>query len=665
MHNLNVSEIHLCQRCSRLLAYHLSGEKQVWRIGLKRSESLPGKFFHDKIVQPLHKKLASTRTRLFKAVNTICQATDHNFKIRFLEILESNFFLDFMQKHSQSLDTADLLNIGKAFEQWSAFLSEFLLPIIQNMGDQFSLSEIFYLPEQLISQTYNPESGKSLTISGKYDAILFDTFHKEIVILECKGRDRDRSDEDITQVGLYAWLIEQKTGILPRGEILYLTGTDQRYTISPTKMRDIVNQLPHMFDHTIQILDAHTNQKPIHLPRSADAQLCTECPFASHCDTEYGDVSEKTKNTDNASNNTDDKSRNTDDASTHTDGESKGIDTIINLFNMLKTPVFDAGSICGPRFIRYKIKPDHSKSVTVAKITKRAQDLQIAMNLAQPPLMQSQAGYISIDIPRKVRQPLTLGEVMRVAEDTRPNSKVAFPIGMAIDGTIVWINLNDPATPSILVGGTSGSGKSVLLRSILIAMAINAKPEELQLTLIDPKHVSFLDLSDIPHVDDGIIVDNAIAIDKLGQLVDEMECRYAAFKADQVFDINGYQEKGHQIAHHVVIIDEYADLIIDKQTKTDLETAIQRLGQKGRAAGIHLILATQRPDARVVTPLVKANLQLKVALKVTTVSNSNIIIDQPGAECLIGKGDMLIAGSMPVKRLQGPIPSKTDIDKLK
>lgn len=636
MPNLNVSEIHLCQRCPRLLAYHLAGKKQVWRIGLVASETFPGKFFHDKIVLQLHKKLTSPHSRLFKAVNGICKSIDNNFHSRFLETVETHFFLNFLNTHGHKLETANLLQTGKAFEKWCAFLSEFLRSIRLKMGDQFILSEIFYPPEQLISQTYTASSGKELTVNGRYDAILFDTHEKEIVILECKGRDMDRPDEDMTQVALYAWLISKKTGIMPRAVILYLTGDKDRYLVSKDEMQSLVLQMPHLFDHVIQICDANAHKAQIYLPRSADNQLCKRCPFHARCDSNFA---QKVP-------------------------EESGIDDILDLFKKLDLPVFDKGHISGPRFIRYKLKPDFSKKVTVTKIKKRAQDLQVAMNLPDIPLIQAQAGYVSIDIPRKARKPLTLGEVMRKAVPTRPNSKLAFPIGMAIDGTIVWINLDDPATPSMLVGGTSGSGKSVLLRSILIALAINAEPDELQFSLIDPKHVSFLDLSDIPHVDGDIIVDNSIAIEKLGLLVEEMERRYSAFKDTKVFDINLYQQKGHQMPHHVVIIDEYADLIIDKQTKKDLETAIQRLGQKGRAAGIHLILATQRPDARVVTPLIKANLQLKVALKVTTTSNSHIIIDQSGAECLIGKGDMLIAGSIPLKRLQGPIASRTDLHLL-
>jgi len=451
MPSLNVSEIHLCQRCSRLFAYHLAGKKQVWRFGLVGSESFPGKFFHDKIVGQLHKKLSSPNSRLFNAVNRICHSPGDSFHSLFLETVEKHFFLNFLNKHSQKLETANLLQIGKAFEKWCAFLSEFICQIAQKKGDTFLLSEIFYPPEQLISQTYESHSEINLTVNGRYDAIMFDTQKKEIVILECKGRDMDRPDEDMTQVALYAWLISNQTGIIPRAVILYLTGEQERYLISKDKMKSLIQQMPNLFDHVLQIIEANTNKAQILLPRSVDKKLCKRCPFQSRCNNDFGQEVPK----------------------------DSGIDVIIDLFNKLKLPVFDAGHICGPRFIRYKLKPDFSKKVTVTKIQNRALDLQVAMNLLDIPLIQAQAGYVSIDIPRKVRKPLTLGDVMRKAAPTRPNSKVAFPIGMAIDGSIVWINLNDPATPSILVGGTSGSGKSILLRSMLIALAINAEPDEL------------------------------------------------------------------------------------------------------------------------------------------------------------------------------------------
>jgi len=162
--------------------------------------------------------------------------------------------------------------------------------------------------------------------------------------------------------------------------------------------------------------------------------------------------------------------------------------------------------------------------------------------------------------------------------------------------------------------------------------------------------------------DSEVLTDIEPTLEKLNQLVDEMEERYRRFQKGQVPDIHTYK-RASPLGHQVVMIDEYADLMMDKDTRAHLETAIQRLGQKGGAAGIHLVLATQRPEARVVTPIIKANLQLKVALKVTSGANSKIILDTSGAEYLVGHGDMLIGGSVPLQRVQGPLVSKTEIER--
>ncbi len=340
----------------------------------------------------------------------------------------------------------------------------------------------------------------------------------------------------------------------------------------------------------------------------------------------------------------------------------QGLRALIQALDTLKLPVESVGYIAGPRFIRYKIKPRLDQGVTVKKLVHQAENLQVALGLQVAPLIQPQAGYVSVDIPRKVRIPLTLGEVWQKGQRNRPPSKAAFPVGMSIDGSIVWANLSDPTMSGILIGGTSGSGKSIFLKASAVGLALNAKPTEVRLILIDPKRVGFMDFASLPHLSGPILMDTESALEKLHQLVDEMEERYRTFEKKGVSDIQAYNQLGGSLSHQVIMIDEYADLMADKDTRTELETSIQHLGQKGRAAGIHLILSTQRPDARVVTPIIKANLQLKVALKVTSAANSTIILDTSGAEYLIGHGDMLIGGSVPLQRLQGPLVTKTEIE---
>jgi S-DNA-T family DNA segregation ATPase FtsK/SpoIIIE len=218
---------------------------------------------------------------------------------------------------------------------------------------------------------------------------------------------------------------------------------------------------------------------------------------------------------------------------------------------------------------------------------------------------------------------------------------------------------------SCLIGGTSGSGKSELIRSLVVAIALNNPDMNLTCTLIDPKRVTFTDFGQSPFLSQPVIMDPDRAMDALMMHVSEMEERYRELEKAGCSNISEYNARhSPQMKRTIIVIDEYADLIMNKSTKEALESAIQKIGQKGRAAGFHLILATQRPDAKIITGVIKANLQLKIALKVTSSTNSRIILDETGAECLAGYGDMLVGGSVPIQRLQSAKVSKDDISRF-
>jgi S-DNA-T family DNA segregation ATPase FtsK/SpoIIIE len=276
-------------------------------------------------------------------------------------------------------------------------------------------------------------------------------------------------------------------------------------------------------------------------------------------------------------------------------------------------------------------------------------------------MIAPQSGYVSVDVPRNVRQPLNLSEMMKASAPTRPKSEAAFPLGLDIDGRVFWVDLAEPIMTSILIGGTSGSGKSVLLRAVVISLLLCSPPDSLSFTLIDPKRVTFTDMKTLRCLEEGtILLDTDMAMEALQTTVEEMERRYVLMEEAGVPDIAGYNEKApEKLKRRVLIIDEYADMIVSSQTRAALELFVQRICQKGRAAGIHLILATQRPDAKVVTGIIKANLQLRVALKVTSKANSQIILGEgvSQAQYLLGHGDLLVGGSVPLQRLQAPLAS--------
>ena len=338
---------------------------------------------------------------------------------------------------------------------------------------------------------------------------------------------------------------------------------------------------------------------------------------------------------------------------------------LVEALEKFKLAVLPDGYINGPRFIRLRIVPVQEKGVTLAKIQRLANDLRISLTLQITPLIQAQSGYVSVDVPRKSVKPLLLSPLIRDGASTRPDSEIAVPLGAEIDGKTYWLNLADPTMSSILIGGTTGSGKSVLLQSIVLGIRLANPNVRTEFTLIDPKRVTFTNFP-LEKIDAELLYDQQPALERLMMLVEKMEQRYRLFESEKCCDIAAYNiaHPKSPLMRHVTVIDEFADLMVEKATNKELELVVQRLGQKGRAAGFHLILATQRPEAKVISPLIKANLQVKIAMKVTSQANSNIILDQPGAECLIGNGDMLLGGSVALKRLQGPRASQTDYKSL-
>jgi DNA segregation ATPase FtsK/SpoIIIE, S-DNA-T family len=482
----------------------------------------------------------------------------------------------------------------------------------------------------------------------------------EAILIEFKGRKEGVPDEDFLQVALYAWIFKQKTGISPVACVIYLEEESEIY-YDENVLTKVDSYLPGLFRQVASIVQPVPQKGEKVLPTPLSSIICEQCPFDQVCDSDWGkryhDDTLKSHYPEN-----DDLTFNHELSPDNIKEAEEGLRNICNAFESLRLPVEAMGYIHGPRFIRYKVKPILDQGSTAKKLKNQAENIQVELGLVTAPMIQPQAGFVSVDVPRENNEPLTLGKIWRIGEKNRPHSVVAFPMGMTIEGNVFWADLSDPNMTGILVGGASGSGKSVFLRSAVIGLALNASPENICLTLIDPKRVSFTDLEGLPHLDRSVVMDDDSAIKTLKCLIDEMEQRYRRFEKHKIRDIGQYNRIATPIPHHVVIIDEYGDLMVHKDKKADLEKSVQRLGQKGRAAGIHIVLATQRPDAKVVTPIIKANLALKVALKVSTASNSSIILDQTGAEYLIGLGDMLIGGSLFLERLQGPLVTGTEIE---
>ena len=327
----------------------------------------------------------------------------------------------------------------------------------------------------------------------------------------------------------------------------------------------------------------------------------------------------------------------------------------------------------GPSVTRYEIQPEIG--TRLANITKLSDDIKLhlaATDIRIEPIPGKST--IGIEVPNEGRDSVLIRELIESAELKNNGSKLAFAAGKDIAGQVI---VGDIAKmPHLLVAGTTGSGKSVFTNSIIMSILFRAKPSEVRLIIVDPKVVEFGVYNGIPHLLQPVVTDPRLASNTLKWAVAEMSDRYKKFAELNVRDLKGYNEKIGQVSaadgeeapkklpQIVIVIDELADLMM--VAAKEVEESICRLAQLARAAGIHLIIATQRPSVNVVTGLIKANIPSRVALMVSSGVDSRTIIDQNGAEKLLGNGDMLFYPSGYVKpvRLQGAFVSDGEVSKV-
>lgn len=298
----------------------------------------------------------------------------------------------------------------------------------------------------------------------------------------------------------------------------------------------------------------------------------------------------------------------------------------------------------GPSVTRYELLP--KAGIKLSKIRSLADD--IALRLAAMGGIRIEApipgkAAVGIEVPNRIKDVVTLRDVIDTDEFAHNKSKLTFAVGKNIDGEII---LGDIASlPHIIIAGTTGSGKSVCTNGIIMSILYNATPEEVRLVLIDPKMVEFKIYNGIPHLLLPVVTDPRKAAGALSWAVQEMLKRYKLFSDNSVRDLNDYNELAasrddlETIPRIVIVIDELADLMM--AAKSEVEDSICRLAQMARAAGMHLIIATQRPTVDVVTGLIKSNIPSRIALRVASGIDSRTILDETGAEKLLGNGDLL------------------------
>ena len=322
----------------------------------------------------------------------------------------------------------------------------------------------------------------------------------------------------------------------------------------------------------------------------------------------------------------------------------------------------------GPAITRYELKP--AEGVRVSKIANLADD--IALNLAaetiriEAPIPGKQA--VGIEVPNKEKEVVHFREIIESKEFKENKSKLTVGLGKDVAGNVQLADI--AKMPHVLIAGSTGSGKSVCINTIITSIIYNAKPSEVKFVMVDPKVVELSVYNGIPHLLIPVVTDPKKAAGALAWAVQEMDDRYNKFAEKGVRDLKGYNkaiEKENEMGklpQIVIIIDELADLMM--VAKNDVEDAICRLAQKARAAGMHLVIATQRPSVDVITGLIKANVPSRIAFAVSSQVDSRTILDSVGAEKLLGKGDMLFfpSGAPKPSRVQGAFVSDEEVEKI-
>lgn len=321
----------------------------------------------------------------------------------------------------------------------------------------------------------------------------------------------------------------------------------------------------------------------------------------------------------------------------------------------------------GPTVTQIEIQPESGTKLN--KIMNLSDDLKLSLSVEELRIEPIPGkNTIGVEIPNPKRKMVCLKEILSRPEFILHESPLYIGLGQDVAGNPVYADI--AAMPHGLIAGQTGSGKSVCINTLLISMLYKASPEEVRVMLIDPKRVELAPYNTIPHLITPVICDEHKAAQGLRWAVEEMERRYDLFLANGVKDIKSFNERRHQfeisygkLPYILIVIDELADLMM--VSAQEVEDCIMRITQKARAAGIHLIVATQRPTVDVITGTIKSNIPSRIAFTVAQANDSRVILDETGAQNLLGQGDMLFLGSSSkAKRVQGAYISSEEIERI-
>lgn len=546
-----------------------------------------------------------------------------------------------------------------------------LIQLIKHWAKLLVKNRRYCLADQVISNTliageiklqheFTLPDGSQQKIIGKLDSLVRDYEKQRLCVVEFKTYHPLDPSTQLAQVALYSYLLWQKTKVAVDSAVYCVLPTFKEYHYSWEQLENTVHQLtPYKLQQMQQWLTWEPPQ-PNPPPPTTQPHLCEICPQQEKCQIYFESTSEDlAQEVENYEFNH--KQELIQPQEENAEAEALG-KQLVEILQSFKVDVKYLGATVGSTFIRVKLKPN--LGVKVASLLKLAADLQVQLGIENPPLIAPQAGYVSFDLPRKNRQSAVFEDYIKPLK-TPNDASVKIAIGIDLEGQLIEADLSNPNTCHFLVGGTTGSGKSEFLRSLLLSLLYRYSPQQLKIALVDPKRVTFPEFEQMPWLHSPIVKDSDQAIALMTELVIEMEQRYQRFEAAGCPHLTAYntiltQKQQPPLPRLVCIFDEYADFMAEKDTKKELELSIKRLGAMARAAGIHLIIATQRPEAGIVTPIIRSNLPGRIALRTASIADSKIVLGGIKIEAayLLGKGDLLYQVNSQLIRLQSLFAAK-------
>ena len=491
------------------------------------------------------------------------------------------------------------------------------------------ISNTFISGEHNLEYYFDLPNGTKQLIRGEFDCLVFNFELKRLCMVEFKTYQPVDLAAQLAQVSLYSYMLSKQKKTPIDSAVYCVLPEFKEYKYSWEQLENTVHQLiPHKLLQNQNWL-SWESPNPNPPPMTTEPYLCEICPQQQKCQTFFGVEKEETS----------------------INADKIGED-LVNTLQSFGVGVEYHGAAVSPAFIRVKLKPN--SGVKVNSILKLSADLQVQLGLNYPPLIAPQAGYVSVDLPRQDRQIAKFEDFIQ-KQFLAPTAPVKIAIGVGIDGKLLEADLSDPNTCHFLVGGTTGSGKSEFLRSLLLSLIYRHSSQHLKIALVDPKRVTFPEFEQMSSLYAPVVKDSDRAVELMQELVAEMESRYQKFEKAKCADLTVYNQRSSPMLPRIVcIFDEYADFMAEKEVRNILEQSIKRLGAMARAAGIHLIISTQRPEASIVTPIIRTNLPGRVALSTKSEADSKIILGGTStvAAYLIGKGDLVYQVGPHLQRLQ-------------